>query len=128
MSYARHVAFWAQRGRALTSELVGGNREKLTGAECGRIATRALSLLAAGHGPATFRIDSAYYQREQLKRLRRDGSRFTVVGAVAVKVLDPDGRLPVDIGQDEAVAEHRGDLALQRQLQLFGVDRLEPSR
>ena len=25
MSYAPHVAFWAQRGRALTSELVGGN-------------------------------------------------------------------------------------------------------
>ena len=31
MSYAPHVATWAQRGRALTSELVGGNREKLSG-------------------------------------------------------------------------------------------------
>ena len=78
MSYAPHVAFWAQRGRALTSELVGGNREKLTGAECARIATRALSLLPAAHGPATFRIDSAYYQLELLKRLRAESSRFTV--------------------------------------------------
>lgn len=78
MSYAPHVAFWAQRGRALTSELVGGNREKLTGAECARIATRALSLLPAGHGPATFRIDSAYYQLELLQRLRRERARFTV--------------------------------------------------
>ena len=78
MSYAPHVAFWAQRGRALTSELVGGNREKLTGAECARIATRALSLLPTGHGPATFRIDSAYYQLELLKRLRAESSRFTV--------------------------------------------------
>ena len=52
MSYAPHVAFWAQRGRALTSELVGGNREKLSGVECARIASRALSLLPAGHGPA----------------------------------------------------------------------------
>ena len=50
MSYAPHVAFWAQRGRALTSELVGGNREKLSGVECARIATRALSLLPNGHG------------------------------------------------------------------------------
>jgi hypothetical protein len=37
MSYAPHVAFWAQRGRALTSELVGGNREKLSGGECATI-------------------------------------------------------------------------------------------
>jgi Transposase DDE domain group 1 len=78
MSYAPHVAFWAQRGRALTSELVGGNRERLTGAECARIASRALSLLPAGHAPATFRIDSAYYQVELLERLRRERSRFTV--------------------------------------------------
>jgi len=78
LSYAPHAAFWAQRGRALTSELVGGNREKLTGAECARIASRALGLLPAGHGPATFRIDSAYYQLELLERLRRERARFTV--------------------------------------------------
>jgi hypothetical protein len=78
LSYAPHAAFWAQRGRALTSELVGGNRERLAGAECARIATRALSLLPAGHGPATFRIDSAYYQLELLSRLRRERARFTV--------------------------------------------------
>jgi hypothetical protein len=78
MSYAPHVAFWAQRGRALTSELVGGHRERLTGGECARIATRALALLPGDRGPATFRIDSAYYQLELLKRLRAERSRFTV--------------------------------------------------
>jgi len=78
LSYAPHVAFWAQRGRALTSELVGGNREKLTGAGCARIARRGLGLLPDGHGPATFRIDSAYYQLELLERLRRERARFTV--------------------------------------------------
>jgi DDE family transposase len=78
MSYAPHVAFWAERGRSLTSELVGGNREKLTGAECARIATRALSPLPAGHGQATFRIDSAYYQAELLNALRAEVARFTV--------------------------------------------------
>lgn len=26
VSYAPHVAFWAERGRPLASELVGGNR------------------------------------------------------------------------------------------------------
>jgi hypothetical protein len=78
LSYAPHVAFWAERGRALTSELVPGNREKLSGVECARIATRALSLLPASHGPAIFRIDSAYYQLELLERLRAEGSPFTV--------------------------------------------------
>ncbi len=78
MSYAPHVAFWAQRGRALTSELVGGNREKLSGADCARIATRAVGLLPDGHGPVTMRIDSAYYAVELLERLRREQARFTV--------------------------------------------------
>jgi hypothetical protein len=64
MSYAPHVAFWAQRGRALTAELVAGNRENLDSRECTRIATRAIRLLPAGHGPVTFRVDSAYYQLE----------------------------------------------------------------
>jgi hypothetical protein len=78
MSYAPQIAFWAQRGRALTSELVGGNREKLTGGDCARIATRAIALLPDGHGPVTMRIDSAYYAVELLERLRREQARFTV--------------------------------------------------
>jgi hypothetical protein len=78
MSYAPHVAFWAQRGRALTSELVGGNREKLAGGECARIARRAIGLLPAGHGPVSVRIDSAYYAVELLEALRRECARFTV--------------------------------------------------
>jgi hypothetical protein len=78
MSYAPHVAFWAQRGRALTAELVGGNREKLSGGECAVIATRAIGLLGDGHGPVTMRIDSAYYAVELLERLRRQQARFTV--------------------------------------------------
>ncbi|MGH2843740.1 MAG: IS1380 family transposase [Solirubrobacteraceae bacterium] len=78
MSYAPHVAFWAQRGRALTSELVGGNRERLSGGDCARIATRAIARLPDGHGPVTMRIDSAYYAVELLERLRREQARFTV--------------------------------------------------
>lgn len=77
-SYAPHIAFWAQRGRALTSELVGGNREKLSGGDCATIATRAIALLPDGHGPVTMRIDSAYYASELLARLRRKQARFTV--------------------------------------------------
>ena len=78
VSYAPHVAFWAERGRPLSSELVGGNREKLTGKESARIARRALVLLPQGHGEATFRVDSAYYALELLRELRAQGARFTV--------------------------------------------------
>ena len=100
MSYAPHVAFWAERGRALTSELVPGNREKLSGGECARIATRALSLLPADHGPAIFRIDSAYYQLELLERLRADGARFTVSVPRNQAIWKALAEIPEDAWQD----------------------------
>ncbi len=78
MSYAPHLAFWAQRGRTLCAELVGGNRERLTGGEYAQIASRALALLPCGHGQVTMRIDSAYYAIELLARLRKERTRFTV--------------------------------------------------
>jgi hypothetical protein len=78
VSYAPHVAFWAERGRPLASELVPGNKEKLSGAESARIARRALSLLPERHGEATFRVDSAYYALELLGELRAHAARFTV--------------------------------------------------
>jgi Transposase DDE domain group 1 len=78
LSYAPHIAFWAQRGRALTGELVGGNQERLSGADCATIATRAIALLPSGHGPLDMRLDSAYYAVELLQRLRKHNARFTV--------------------------------------------------
>lgn len=78
MSYAPHLAFWAERGRALCGELVGGNQEKLSGRECAKLASRAIGLLPAEHGPVTLRIDSAYYAVELLERLRQEKMRFTV--------------------------------------------------
>ena len=44
------LAFWAQRGRALTAELVGGHQERLSGGECAKLASRATSLLPIGTG------------------------------------------------------------------------------
>jgi hypothetical protein len=77
-SYAPHIAFWAQRGRALTSELVGGNQERLSGSECAKIARRALARLPEAHGPVCCRIDSAYYAVDLLHALRKEQARFTV--------------------------------------------------
>ena len=71
------MASWTVRWW-LTSELVGGNKEKLSGGECARIAARAIGLLPDRHGAVTMRIDSAYYAVELLDRLRRQQARFTV--------------------------------------------------
>src|SRR6266545_6755583 len=100
MSYAPHVAFWAQRGRALTSELVGGNREKLSGGECATIATRAIRLLPDGHGAVTMRIDSAYYAVELLERLRREQARFTVSVPRNQAMWKALGQIPDDAWTD----------------------------
>jgi Transposase DDE domain group 1 len=100
MSYAPHVAFWAQRGRALTSELVGGNQEKLSGERCATIATRALRLLPTGHGPVTMRIDSAYYAVELLDRLRAENTRFTVSVARNRAMWSTLGQVPDDAWVD----------------------------
>ncbi len=100
LSYAPHVAFWAERGRALTSELVGGNREKLSGAACARIARRALSLLPAGHGRATFRVDSAYYAVELLNALRAARARFTVSVARSQAIWAKLAEIAEDAWQD----------------------------
>jgi Transposase DDE domain group 1 len=100
VSYAPHVAFWAERGRALTSELVGGNREKLSGGQSARIARRALSLLPEGHGQATLRIDSAYYALELLEALRAERARFTVSLPRTQAMWRALERIPADAWQE----------------------------
>jgi hypothetical protein len=100
IGYAPHVAFWAQRGRALTSELVGANREKLSGRECAAIAARAIRLLPDGHGPVTMRVDSAYYALELLERLRREQARFTVSVPRNQAMWKALGEIPEDAWSD----------------------------
>ena len=100
MSYAPHLAFWAERGRALCGELVGGNQERLSGKECARIASRAIGLLPAEHGPVTMRIDSAYYAIELLRRLRRERTRFTVSVPRSQAMWTALGRIEESAWQD----------------------------
>jgi hypothetical protein len=78
LSYAPYLATWAERGRALCSELHPGNRQMLSGAESARIAGRAIELLPEGHGKVSFRVDSGFYSAEFLRALRERGASFTV--------------------------------------------------
>src|SRR5512133_940005 len=99
LSFAPHIAFWAQRGRALTGELVAGNREKLSARKAAVICRRALRMLPAGHGPVTFRIDSAYYAIELLKALRKAAARFSVSVPRTTAMWKTLERIPDDAWQ-----------------------------
>ena len=96
LSFAPHVAFWAQRGRALTGELVAGNRERLSARAAAVICRRALRLLPAGHGPVTFRIDSAYYAVDLLAALRAKQARFSVSVPRTSAMWSALGQIPDD--------------------------------
>lgn len=78
LAYNSYVVTWAQRGRALTSELVGGNRAKISAAESAAMIARATALLADGHGQVTVRGDSGFYSAELMIKLRKQQVRFTL--------------------------------------------------
>jgi hypothetical protein len=78
LAYNSYVVTWAQRGRALTSELVGGNRSRISAAESACMIACAAGLLPAEHGQVTVRGDSGFYSAELMMRLRAQRVRFTM--------------------------------------------------
>ena len=78
LAYQSYVVTWAERGRALTSELEPGNRARITAPESARMIARAKSLLPAGHGQLTARVDSGFYSVELMTGLRRQQVRFSM--------------------------------------------------
>jgi hypothetical protein len=98
MAYAPHIASWAQRGRALTAELVAGNQEKLTAAASATLARRALRMLrwAGQTGNVTFGVDSAYDAVGLLIAPRTAVARFTVSVARSAAMW----KLVAQIGED----------------------------
>jgi Transposase DDE domain group 1 len=78
LAYNSYVVTWAERGRALTSELKAGNQARVKACESDRMLGRAQRLLGAGHGQITVRGDSGFYAVELMMRLRKRGMRFTL--------------------------------------------------
>jgi len=77
LAYNSYVVTWAQRGRALTAELKGGNQAQIKACESDRMIARAERLLPDGHGQITLRGDSGFYSLELMMSLRKRGMRFT---------------------------------------------------
>ena len=77
LAYNSYAVTWAQRGRALTSELKGGNQARITAQESDRMLGRAKRLLPEGHGQITARGDSGFYSVELMIGCRKRQMRFS---------------------------------------------------
>jgi hypothetical protein len=77
LAYNSYVVSWAQRGRAMTSELKGGNQARIKASESDRMLGRAERLLPAEHGRVTVRGESGFYAVELMMSLRKRRMRFT---------------------------------------------------
>jgi len=77
LAYNSYVVTWANRGRALTSELKGGNQARITAQESGQMLGRAERLLPAEHGQITVRGDTGFYSLELMLDCRKRKMRFS---------------------------------------------------
>jgi hypothetical protein len=77
LAYTSFAVTWAQRGRALTSELKGGNQARIKASESDRMLGRAKRLLPQGHGQITVRGDNGFYSAELMIGCRKRKMRFT---------------------------------------------------
>ena len=78
LAYNSYVVTWAQRGRALTSDLKGGNQARVKATQSLTMLGRAERLLPAEHGQITVRGDSGFYSIELMMGLRKRRMRFTL--------------------------------------------------
>jgi hypothetical protein len=77
LGYTSFAVTWAQRGRALTSELKGANQARITAQQSDRMLGRAKRLLPEGHGQITVRGDNGFYSAELMMGCRKRKMRFT---------------------------------------------------
>ncbi len=78
MGYCSYVVTWAQCARALTSELVGANRGRISAKESAAMIARAVRLLPAEHGQVSARVDSGFYSAELMMSLRKQRVGFSM--------------------------------------------------
>ena len=100
LAYNSYVVTWAQRGRALTSELMGGNQAQIKAADSLVMIGRAERLLPTEHGQVTVRGDSGFYAAELMTGLRKRQMRFTLSATRTSTMWSKLGEIPHDAWQD----------------------------
>ena len=103
LAYNSYVVTWAQRGRALTSELLGGNRSRITATQSAAMIARATALLPDAHGQVTVRGDSGFYSAELMMKLRAQATRFSFSAPRTKRMWSALSQIP-----DSAWADARG--------------------
>ena len=78
LAYNSYVVTWAERGRALTSDLKGGNQARIKASQSLTMLSRAKRLLPREHGQITVRGDSGFYAIELMNGLHKRSMRFTI--------------------------------------------------
>jgi len=78
LAYSSYVVTWAERGRALTSDLRGGNQARIKASQSLTLLARAERLLPPEHGQITVRGDSGFYSLELMIGCRKRRMRFTL--------------------------------------------------
>jgi len=125
LAYSSYVATWAQRGRALTSELRGGNESRISAAESAAIVARATGLLSAEHGEVTVRGDSGFYAVALMIALRAQGARFTFSAPRTSTMWRAVGQIPDNAWAD--AVQMRGAQVAEQAFTPAGWER-EPLR
>jgi hypothetical protein len=77
LTYQPLLCSWAQRGRMLASELLGGT-DSTQADEPRRLLARAVCNLPEGHGEVRARFDSGFYRVDLLHDCRGRGVRFSI--------------------------------------------------
>jgi len=100
LGYNSYAVTWAQRGRALTSELKGGNQARIKASESLTLIARGERLLPKGHGKVTVRGDSGFYAVELMIGLRKRKMRFTLSATRTSLMWAKLAEIPADAWQD----------------------------
>jgi len=100
LAHNSYVVTWAQRGRAMTSELKGGNQARIKAAESDRMLGRAERLLPDGHGQITLRGDSGFYSVELMMDCRKRQMRFSFSATRTSLMWSKLAEIPEDAWED----------------------------
>ncbi|MGH3263172.1 MAG: transposase, partial [Trebonia sp.] len=100
LAYNSYVVTWAERGRAMTSDLKGGNQARIKASESDLMIGRAERLLPTEHGRVTVRGDSGFYAVEMMMKFRRRGMRVTFSATRTSLMWSKLAEIPEDAWED----------------------------
>ena len=100
LAYNSYIVTWAERGRALTSELKGGNQARIKATQSGQMLARGERLLPAEHGQITVRGDNGFCSLELMSDCRKRAMRFSFSATRTSVMWQKLSEIPEDAWSD----------------------------